>query len=437
MDRVLLIGGSKDANNKIDRFNLAYFECLDSSFFTLTSLENSDDPSLKSAAKKLKVLIESKDVRIRSNMYFISDIARVCHLSYSLRTRIKVELFWHYRILNINSLKSFLKFLFTKRVLIMYLSFLLGVLRFPKKLLMYFLKIKLADRSRFLEVLNDLNLSEIIVFSTGYDNLIFLLSTIKKKPNVKFTIIISNWDNTSSKAIIPKIFDKICLWNYDQIEDIRKFSKLKKSNIVVLGSKTADEAYSKYHFDNDFQSKNQSKSILFIGQQNKCDEISELIKIGSFLDSTSTPYKNLVYRPHPLSGHQNKMLNSILDNKINIGLEVNPSIDLRLYSGIISFPTTFLLEAILSGVPTVVYTPRHNKYRRDPHSTWKYYHWNSLKKILPIPTLTNFSDLCTALQNGLPSQSPLIMSQFGKIFPNLDGTFELRLKNELTFNSKL
>jgi hypothetical protein len=427
MEDILFISGSSDINDKIDKLNLDMFGDLAPRIFTLSTLSRSNKPFLRISSDKLSLLIGSKSTRIRSDIHFISDIARVCHRSFSLRTRIKIELCWHYRIRNIQTLKSFLKYLCSKKVLLMYLFFFYGILRLPKQLLMFFLKIRLKDHLKLAEIFDSLNLSQVVLFTSGYDNLVFLLSAMNRNDRTKFTIVISNWDNTSSKAIVPKFFDKICLWNYDQINEIAKFSKLKTNNLFVLGSKTADNAYSAYDFSKDSRSKNKKNSLLFIGQQNKCDEIGELIKINEFLSSNSTPYENLVYRPHPLSGHQQKMIGAIQNKNLKIDLDLSPSIDLRNYSGIIGLPTTFLLEAILSQVPMVVYTPRHENYRRDPYTTWKYYHWNTLKKILPSPVLSNFQELCLLLTNGIPSQRNLSINEFNQIFPKFDNSFESRL----------
>ena len=432
MANILFISGSKDINDKIEKLNLAVFENLSSKIFTLSSLSRSNTSSLRIASDQISLLIGSRSTRIRSDINFISDIARVSHRSFSLRTRIKVELCWHYRIRDIQTLKALLKYLCSKKVLLMYLSFFYGILRLPKPLLMFFLKIKFKDHLKLAEIFDSLNLSQVVLFTSGYDNLVFLLSAMNRNPSIKFTLVISNWDNTSSKAIVPKFFDKVCLWNYDQINEITKFSKLKTNNLFVLGSKTADNAYYKYDFSKDSRSKNKNTSLLFIGQQNKCDEISEIIKINEFLKSSLTPFEYLVYRPHPLSGHQQKMIRAIQNKNLGINLDLSPSIDLKSYGGIICLPTTFLLEAILSRVPMVVYTPRHENFRRDPYTTWKYYHWKTLKKILPSPVLGNFQDLCLVLASGLPPQRKLSINAFNQIFPKFNGSFESRLKQVIS-----
>lgn len=100
---------------KLKKLNLAVFENLSSKIFTLSSLSRSDTSSLRIASDQISLLIGSRSTRIRSDINFISDIARVSHRSFSLRTRIKVELCWHYRIRDIQTLKALLKYLCSKK----------------------------------------------------------------------------------------------------------------------------------------------------------------------------------------------------------------------------------------------------------------------------------------------------------------------------------
>jgi hypothetical protein len=279
----------------------------------------------------------------------------------------------------------------------------------------------------FKEVLSALNLSAVVVFSGGQDNLSFLISMLKKNQKIKYAMVILNWDNTSSKAFISQVFNKVGLWNENQICEGIKFSGLDIEKLEIIGSKVTDLAYSKYLAGNSFTEHTPNNRLLFLGQQNRCDELAELVSINSFLKLEKTPYTELVYRPNPYGKNGKDIISSGVLKQLGIEVNTDSNIDLREYRGIICFPTTMILEVVLSGVPFLVYTPKHSNYIFSPNVTWKYYHFNYVREILQIPVVKRSSDLFQNIRFGLPNQRAISQNIFNKIFPYFDTSYDSRL----------
>jgi hypothetical protein len=371
--------------------------------------------------------MQSKSSDYRRRLLFISNIGRKIHLSYSLRIRAKQILGCHIHPRNFLGIKSFIKQNLSIENVFMYIFFLLGFFRFSNQLLIKLLTINFKEHLMFKEVLSALNLSAVVVFTAGQDNLSFLIGMLKKDQKIKFAMVILNWDNTSSKAFISQVFDKAGLWNESQICEGVKFSGLDIEKLEVIGSKVTDLAYSKYLTGNRSTEYTHNNRLLFLGQQNRCDELAELLSINSFLNLENTPYAELVYRPNPYGKNGKAIINSGVLNQLGIEVSTDSNIDLREYKGIICLPTTMILEVVLSGVPFVVYAPEHPNYIFSPNITWKYYHFNYVRDILQIPVVKRSSDLFQNIRFGLLNQQAISQNIFNKIFPYFDSSYDSRL----------
>jgi hypothetical protein len=252
------------------------------------------------------------------------------------------------------------------------------------------------------------------------------MSLSKNKP--KTALLINNWDNPTSKAIIPKWLDFIALWNYEQRSQIAEINNIEFEKMIVLGSPTADVAYSRYNLKRAPKVPNFGSKLLYLGQQNKYDEISDLLEISKFIADEKTPYSRLFYRPHPLSQNKMKRIESNLHKLNRIEVCTCKNLNLNEFDGIISLPTTLILELVLSKVPAIIYLPLSKTFRRNPQVMWSYKHFDNFKQLGAIKTVSNFEHLKVLIKNGLPLQVTPPDDKFQKIFPKFDNSYLNRIQ---------
>lgn len=427
MNKVLLIGGNEGAREKLEKLNLKLSPNSRYKLFTLSDLIDSNKLIDIQSAEKLIYLMESKSTDYRRRLLFISDIGRKWHLSYSFRIRAKQILGCHIHPRNFLGVKNFIKQNIYLENINLYVYFMLGLFRVPRSIVIKLLRINFKEYLIAEKVFSSLKPSAVIVFTAGQDNLSFLISMFKQTQGIKYAMVILNWDNTSSKAFISNNFEKIGLWNENQISEGVKFSGTDVRKFMVIGSKVADLSYSKYLGGKNFPKQKTANRLLFLGQQNRCDELTELIKINDFLTANTSSYNKLVYRPNPYGKNGKSIISSGV--LVPLGIEVNTDkdIDLREFQGIVCLPTTMLLEVVLSGVPYLVYTPHHSNYLFSPRVTWKYYHFDRVREILQIPVVNNLSDLLESIKLGIPKQTDFQIKSFEQIFPNFTLNYEIRL----------
>lgn len=429
MKRILLLGGNSLTNSRIERYNLNFINKIDKEYISLWDLISEENSIYLNESDDLLYLMSSKSTDFRRRLIFVSDLARNLHHSYSFRIKLRNILGLHIHPKNFLGVKGFLRYFLNLSNYLMYLFFILGVFRFPKSLLIRLLKFNFTDYLTFEKTLESMNIDCIVIFTTGHDNLSFLLSFFDNNHQAKKVLVILNWDNTSSKAIIPDVFDTVCLWNENQINEVVRFSKLNRSKLTVIGSKIADKAY--YNYPPIWNKKDGSNAnkLLFLGQQNLCDEMTEVINLNNFILLNKTGYSSLVYRPNP---HKKSKHDSIKLNHLGVETHFENEINLRDFKGIICFPTTMVFEIILSKVPALMYIPKHLDYLFSPHTTWKYFHFNSLRTTSPIPVVKSPGDLYDCLIGGIPDQdfySPTILNSS---FPKFSESFENRLDRILS-----
>lgn len=424
MNSIIILGGNLQTNEKLKKIEFKFTEIKFNTLF-LDDLLNSENKEVRNAGQVLLNMYSSKKVNYRRQLFFIYNLAKKIHLSYSMRIRCKQILNLHVHPKNIFGLKSWLTSIAQFNNIFLYSFFVFGILRIPKSLIIKLLKVNFKELNSFQETLFTKNSNFLIVFTTGVDNISFLLALGSKEIHLKKIQVILNWDNPSSKAFIPDIYDKVALWNKNQINDVVKFSDIQEDKLFVIGSLTADRAYQKYALRRN-RNKPGTARLLFLGQQNRCDELGELKFLLNKINSESSLYKTLTYRPNPNS--KRKISKKILDD-LGIQLSIEPEIDLVDFAGIVTLPSTMLLEVLMSGVPAVIYTPRHPNFLFDPETCWKYYHFRELKSFLRIPVIKSRDALAEFLQFGIPEHKFVLDDQFQRIFPYFEKDFASRIND--------
>jgi len=425
MKIIVALGGDISCLTKIQKMNLDEFCNNDYRYFYPVAQKIDDHNSF--LLTETVALINDRSTILRSKLKFSYDISKNIFKSSSFRIQIKSLIFGTYRIRNLESLVYFSRYFFTYSNFLTIIFSLCGLAQIPERIITKMLKFRYRKYVAFEKLLDEINPNLILLVSSGYDNLFFVLSLISNR--ARYLLVINNWDNPSSKAIIPKRFDFVALWNYEQISQITEISKKHNKNLMVLGSTTSDDAHVKYGHKINSNYQQSKDGLLYIGQQNKYDEISDILKIANFIKSEKTPYSRLIYRPHPLSSNKLKRIASNMKNLENVEICTSQSLNLNEYKGIISLPTTLLLEVVLSKVPAIVYLPANKLYRRDPRTMWNYKHFDNFKSLAPLKVVFSFSKLKIMIKDGLPTQLTPPSEVFQEIFPRFENNYSFRLKS--------
>lgn len=422
--RVLLLVGDKTVNWKIRNLNFENINSIDIEFiseiFTTNNIFYNQCQSIS------RYIRESKPTSLRSEIYFTYNLSKNLFKSYSFRIKLLTILCGKYRIRNFYTFKQFVKYFLKLKTLALILVCIYGLLKFPENLLLRVLKFSYSDHEIFSNFIQQMNPDVIVLFSGGYDNFNFVIDFCSKNPKIKYVFVMNNWDNPSSKSFVSKNFDLVCLWNEEQIDQIKRIIGIDGHKLSVLGSNTADLAYSKY-LKYTPQKKISNGALLFVGQQNAFDELSEVLKIQKLINDEKTSFSSLHYRPHPISGRQIKRLSLKTPFALDIQIDDSRDLDLRLYDGIICLPTTLILEVILSKTPFVIYVPKNANYRLDPRTMWNYTHFDNLKTLNPARVVKTFDDLIPILKEGIPLPNNIDHFKFNRVFPLYSEEYSARL----------
>jgi len=433
MENVLVIGGNLGTNKKIENLNFTKSQLFN--IFTTNSEKIFQFNDRTQIINILKRIFEDPKLTYFCEIFFVSEISRRLISSSSLRIRLGVALFGNQKPIGSANFLLFVKHICKLKTIVLFLAFLYGFFRLPRFLMLSFFRLSNTSVYDFKNLLEKLRISKLVLLTSGYDNMSFLIQPIHKNLPIQYYMLIDNWDNPSSKSIIPKMYRKIGVWNAQQIEEIKLVSKLDYSKCKVIGSIYADRVYNNYRRNLKVKPTNRvnhiNKTLLFIGQQNKSDEALEVLNLYKFIKARNSPYNELVYRPHPISGQNQKIMRNGKWEDLEIELDLREDIDLREYDGIVCLPTTMLFEVVISKVPTIIYIPQHKSYRRDPFTMWKYMHFNPLKSELPFPLVTNYDMLKKTLKKEIVAPKNFSNEILDSLFPKFENTYEDRIINLL------
>lgn len=433
MKNVLVIGGNLGTNKKIENLNFTKTQLFN--IFTTNSEKIFQFDDGTQIISSLKRIFEDPKLTYFCEIFFISEISRRLFSSSSMRIRLGVALFGNQKPIGSANFLLFVKHICKLKTIVLLLAFLYGFFRLPRYLMLSFFRLRNTSVYDFKNLLKKLKISKLVLLTSGYDNISFLIQLIRKNLPIQYYMLIDNWDNPSSKSIIPKMYRKIGVWNAQQIKEIKVVSKLDYSKCKVIGSIYADRVYNNYRGNLKDKPTNRvnhiNKTLLFIGQQNKSDEALEVLNLYKFIKARNSPYNELVYRPHPISGQNQKIMRIGKWDDLEIELDLRDDIDLREYDGIVCLPTTMLFEVVISKVPTIIYIPQHKSYRRDPFTMWKYMHFKPLKSELPFPLVNNYDMLKKTLKKEIVAPKNFSKEILDSLFPKFENTYEDRIINLL------
>ena len=371
-------------------------------------------------------LLENNSMRHQAKFINTYLTALNFNKSRSYRIALRVLLFGQIKNWRTNfSIKDLiLMFEFSK--LYLYVAAILGILKVPKIIIFATFKFYSTHIYNFLAEINNLGIQFIIIRDTGRSNFYYLTYFLPKK--IKVLDILYGWDNSSIKYFPSSNVTHIATWNTQQIQEIKRVCANSSVQFTTVGSHLADITYLKYSALKSRNIAPYSKEILVIGMFNQTMEVMELINIKKFMNQlVSSHYSGLVYRPHPDSSKSIKLFNKSMAHTHGIKLSKEASLDFRDFSAVICFPTSMLLEVIVSRVPAILFAPKHKRFRTDPFTVYQMDHFKLIREIKPLTVSHNINDLKNVLASGIPNQNPLDNYQFSQIFPNFHSEYSDRI----------
>jgi hypothetical protein len=162
---------------------------------------------------------------------------------------------------------------------------------------------------------------KIIIPSSGYSPEIYDLNFLSIKKNIKYQVIVDNWDNLSSKMIFQKSPDKVYVWGEQTALHANKIHGIPKNKIIKIGC----ARYLNYFFqrnNNSLINYFNCKYVLFLGSSWSWNEEQSLEELDIIINKNFKIFDNLkiIYRPHPFrqrdTDFKKKYKNIIYDPQI-------------------------------------------------------------------------------------------------------------------------
>lgn len=181
---------------------------------------------------------EDKILKIFSKLIFVYNAAKSKSKSKSLAIILSASILGPYKLRNLHSFKSIVQQLKKPINTVSIIVYICGLLKIPINPIFFAQKKILRKFDFFFDYLSLSKIDTVVVFSSGYDNLVHLIN-YHDKINCKFILVINNWDNPSSKCFVTENFDELLLWNHQQIQHVCKLNTISKEKLTVIGSQTA------------------------------------------------------------------------------------------------------------------------------------------------------------------------------------------------------
>ena len=226
-----------------------------------------------------------------------------------------------------------------------------------------FIRNKLNDKINHNPILEDkiknINPDLIIIPNSGFDKLFFQTLVAAKNNKVNLFTIIDNWDNLSTKSVLPSLPNYVGVWGEQTKKHAIEIQNFKSYQCKIIGSSRYEEYFKlrneslKSNFDFEY--------ILFLGTSWHWNEEEVLLYLDEMISSTKFKKKfKIVYRPHPWRQGQKiapiKLKNIIYDPEMLkiINKEIHNQPDLNYYPSLIKNslfvmggPQTMMIETVI------------------------------------------------------------------------------------------
>jgi hypothetical protein len=289
---------------------------------------------------------------------------------------------------------------------------------FPEELLIKFLKYNLVNQSlasAILAIKPDL----VILPSSAYASEDIDFSIICRNNSIKNFLLVDNWDNMSSKSILPILPDYVGVWGAQSREHAIKIQNFQPNQVFLIGSARFD-AYFKFR-NQKIESHYPYPYVLFVGTALYFDEIKALKVLDAEIAKNRNLYGNLkvVYRPHPWR-QKNEVFpffefeSIILDLQMregssNQGVQRQPSLDyypslLSNAKFVIGGMTSMMIESLIFRKKFLGLIYEEEGSITSPHMVYSCYeHFNGVDQLKSVTLCRSiellpdlFSSLCKA-----------------------------------------
>jgi len=274
---------------------------------------------------------------------------------------------------------------------------------FPfKKLIFKILLLKLREEPAIKNLLAEFDL--VIFHSCTLEKEFPIILKSIQNSKTKSLMVLESWDNLTSKQIFlvkPNYIGVIGLLDVKNAIDIHGF---KEEQIFQVGLPKF-EILKK--FDYKIQRNSTLKTILYVGFFLPHDEITLLNKLQKMLVDENRSIK-ILYRPHP--GAKSRLFKQDLDPNIQITkkwvntelppLDAEYMADVLTADVVIGPPTTFLLETMLIGIPTLIDLTNDKVHRTTSANCAKnYLHIKQFVSLFHQNSFDNVENLKLLLDN--------------------------------------
>lgn len=232
--------------------------------------------------------------------------------------------------------------------------------------LKFFLSLTIDEKIK--KIMND-KIKILILFGSSNDPHYVDLLLKAKKYNIKTVLVLTNWDNATSKAYLEKP-DLVCCWG-DQTK--RLTEKIHNIKAVSLGTPRFLNNYSEKNIKiNKFKSlkilrlKKNFKYILYAGARFFFNELGALDAIDKILIKKKIKNIKIIYRPHPYSPKKIDYKSILSSRYNNVILDTSGKYIkddslhflylFKIVSGFISPFGTGVLDAAMKYIPSILYT---------------------------------------------------------------------------------
>lgn len=429
MKKILCIGGNRVFAKTMEEFELDSFNSE-----TLTYLLGHNFLARKSRTEcgysaEIEKIMDDKRLRRNARLFSMYNYGKYFFKTPYFRTRCNFLLFSKYRITDYSSLKIVLRHVSNSKML--FIFFYLGFLHVPTYIVKWLLSTNVKVINKFEQILDKIEPQVVLLLDNGSSPMFFLMNMIDKPLNRRLVLLIYSWDNPTTKLFVDKKFDFIGTWNQNQIYELEAIYGYSSNRCKVIGSNVSDNTYSsnKNLTPLEVVTSKYSNTLLVLGMAANSDELLDVIGISRIIRSGQSKYKHIVYRPHPLCAYSKKMIIKFQKEISDLQIQVNQEHDftLKYYDAIICFPSTLLLEVIISRKPAVFYTPSYSRWRSDPNLISRATYFEKLISLNSISKIDSFSNLDSSIRVGLPDQKSFLMHDFETILPRLDMTYADRV----------
>ncbi len=246
----------------------------------------------------------------------------------------------------------------------------------------------------FRKIIQNLKPDLIVMPNSGFDPYFFQSIVESKKQGIKTFALIDNWDNLSTKSVMPEHPNFVGVWGEQSKNHAIEIQNFKAEQCKVIGSARYQEYFNlrnkelKSHFDFDY--------ILFLGTSWNWNEEEVIKTLDTFISENSKlneKYK-IVYRPHPYRQGKTseiKLKNIIFDPQIENILQnkTHHFTDLNYYPSLIKNakfvmggPQTMMIEATIFNKYYLALTHDDNiNYTNMKKVYNSYHHFRGTEKI--------------------------------------------------------